>query len=280
MRMLTIALAVLFSAQAHSAPPLEAYGELPEIRAMALSPDGKTFAFFKREKGGEYLVVSNIDDGVLGGANTDKVKARSIYFAGPDHVIAVASKTSSIYGYRGRFENSAAFAFNFRTKKLNQLLSKSDNLHPAQSGLGDIVGKLANSNSVFMPAYMKNPSRSESTFDLLRADLDSERAFVHKKGEPFTRDWIVNADGTVLAREDFDERRGLYRILTLRDGKWEPLYELNATIPPVSMIGVAPDRSAILVTGEGHGDEYSSIYRLSLDGGLMSSIFNAESKEV
>ena len=133
-------LSVLCSGAGWAKPPIEAYGALPRVRSMALSPDGDKIAYILYDNGQEALFVNSLTDGFVGGARTDSVKARYVDFASSDHVILIASETTSVFGYRGRMEYSAAFVYDIRTNKIRQLLRDTEDLYPAQSGLGKIVG--------------------------------------------------------------------------------------------------------------------------------------------
>lgn len=188
------------SSLAAAAPPIEAYGELPDISGVALSPDGKHNAAILRKGGEEFFVVSTISGEYVGSAHGD-FKARRASFADSRHAIFHASETTSQLGFRGKWEHSGAISFNLETKKLKLLLKNTKELFPAQSGLGRIVGRHKKTNEVFMPAfsgsYTSNPS-----YDLFAVDLDSGQGRIHAKGSQSTDDWFVDEDGTVLAREE------------------------------------------------------------------------------
>jgi hypothetical protein len=44
---------------ASAKPPLEAFGDVPQIRGMELSPDGKKIAFLQRINGDDHSLVDN-----------------------------------------------------------------------------------------------------------------------------------------------------------------------------------------------------------------------------
>ncbi|VAW06769.1 hypothetical protein MNBD_ALPHA05-871, partial [hydrothermal vent metagenome] len=236
-RVQTLLLAGLFLASvARAAPPIEAYGNLPEIRSLAISPNGKHFAYLLDSPEIEGLVVHELGVGAVGGVKTDKIKARFVEFASPDHVILRASETTSVFGFRGRFEHSAAISYNIRADKLTVLLKKTEDLFPAQTGLGRILGVNRDGRRVFMPAFMgrgNNPG-----YDLLSVDLRNGRGRVVSRGNSDTIDWIVNREGIVLAREDYDNDRNKYEIRTRLRGSWEQVFAQSASQIPLSLVGV------------------------------------------
>jgi len=201
------------SAPAFSAIDLEEFGRLPDIQSLSISPDGKHIAFLRRKDDEKMLLVLKLDDGsVVGGARIGgKLKARSVYFATNSHVILRASDTVRLFGYRNinKLEMSGAFAFSLKTKKTRVLLNRTKGLHPAQSGLGRIVGVNAEKNVAYMPAYIEG---NQPPNDLFEVNLKTGFGRRHARGKSHTIDWFVANDGTVLAREDYQEKTQEHRI--------------------------------------------------------------------
>ena len=118
-------------------PPLEAYGELPFVRHMAISPDGATVAFVSRHDGKD--VITTLDVATLTvepRMAIDEIATRDLWFADNDHVVFTASDATHLMGFRGDFEYSAAFSVNIRKNELATMLRHTKGLYPAQSGLG------------------------------------------------------------------------------------------------------------------------------------------------
>jgi dipeptidyl aminopeptidase/acylaminoacyl peptidase len=259
---------------AQAAPPIEAYGNLPEIRSFAISPDGKHFAYLVDRDDLDALVIHEFGVGVVGGAGTGSVKARFVEFASPDYAILRASETTSVYGYRGRFEHSAAISYDIPANKLTLLLKKTKGLFPAQSGLGRILGVNSDGRRVFMPAFMGRGN--DPGYDLLSVDLRNGRGRVVSRGNSDTIDWIVNREGIVLAREDYDNDRNKYEIRTRLRGSWEQVFAQSASQIPLSLVGVNPDQSALIVVDRTKGKDFSAVYELSFDGKFSAPVFSRD----
>ncbi|MEQ8749426.1 MAG: hypothetical protein RIC52_06575, partial [Amphiplicatus sp.] len=125
MRHFSIAAAAAFAAcfatpAAYAAPPIEAYGETPEIRSLDISPDGSRFAFFRRQDDKEILVVFEGGQPVAT-LDVTKVKPREVWFQTNDHLFVVASQTTKRWG---GYENGQVFVFNVKTQKAEPLGSK------------------------------------------------------------------------------------------------------------------------------------------------------------
>ena len=262
---------LLFSGICKAAPPIEAFGELPAVRSMALSPDGGMAAYIYHNDKGEFLIVYRFGEGMIGAADTDKVKAHSVYFMDLRHVILTASKTVRSISFRGRWEKSAAFSYSLDTKKITLLPKKDKLLYPAQEGMGEIVGVYGDGEEVFIPAYTGHGDNPP--YSLLRVKLDSGLGRIVETGKNKTLDWIVDRDGGIIAREDYDNVSDTFTILTKREGKWRTVKELNTPQIPFSLVGVTADRSALVIVDESEGDDYSAVRELSFDGKVSEPIF-------
>ena len=257
----------LSSGVVHAAPPIEAYGALPTVRSMDISPDGDKVVFIRTLKGDDFLITYDFVTGTPTPlSNVSGLKAWGAGFANDRYILMSASKTTQTIGYRGRYEFTATFAYDIQKKKVRQLLRGTEGLHPAQSGLGRVVGIAEGGEKVFMPAYMgtgENPPRN-----LLKVNLATGRGATPVRGSTHTMDWIVAPDGTVLGREDMNGKRDEYRILTRKGNKWLTLYQENAKTPPHSLHGVNQAGTHLVFSTLGLNDNFRSLYEISLEDGV------------
>lgn len=271
--------ATVMASSAQAEAPISVYGHMPVVRSMALSPDAERIAYFFHDGEVEAAVIQELADNVVSGLGTNKVKARSLFFASNEHLVLRASKTARAIGV-GKFEYSAAYSYNTSTEKLKQLLRSIDNIFPNQSGLGRIVGASEDRKKVYMPAYMGSAYDQTPTYSLLSVDLDSGRGRVIERGSYSGRDWIVDEDGTVLAFEEHIENRNIFRISTKISGKWEVVYEASADVPPFALVGVTPERDALVIISESVNSGFSRVSRLAFDGKASGPVFVRPDREV
>ncbi len=275
---ITAAIVILAFAPAKAAPPIEAYGELPQIRAVVISPDGEHVGYLSNKNGRESLNVYKLGKGLAGVVSTDDVKARDVFFAGRDHAIIRAGKTTSVLGYRGRLEISAAFAYSLKSEKVVRLPQKMKELHPAQEGLGRIVGLYEDGEQVLMPAFLG--SGEYASYDLLRINLETGAGRLLKRGRSDTIDWIIDQNGKVLAREDYDNKNDNYEVYSELDGRMQVIYEANASRPPFALVGVKPDKSALLLVSDSGKRNSETLYQLSFEGKISGPLFSRSTADV
>ncbi|MCR5877107.1 hypothetical protein [Phenylobacterium sp. J367] len=120
---LLAALAALVAAPAVAAP-LEAYGKLPTIEDVSLSPSGHAYAVVVSDGVQRMVVVKEIATGkFLLRAAAGAVKVRAVQWAGDRHILIVHSATAMPVGIvGGRREWLMLSAINIETQKGRPLM--------------------------------------------------------------------------------------------------------------------------------------------------------------
>jgi dipeptidyl aminopeptidase/acylaminoacyl peptidase len=224
-------------------------------------------------------MIAEPGKGVIGGGPTGDLKARSVFFANDKYAIVIASETTDSNYFRGKWENSAAFSFDIEKKKFATLLKGFDQLYPAQGGLGRIVGRVEGEDAVFMPAYIGECSNvglgcENPEYGLLKARLNLNSATIVSRGAQNTIDWHVDANGVILAREDYDADADQYRVFTGKNGALTKIYQEATALPEVSVAGVHPDGSGLILVKSSDGDDYSLLSKLGYDGQISGPLFD------
>jgi len=267
-------------ASARAEPPIEAYGQLPSVRALDISPSGNRFAYLAREKGADYFMIAEPGKGVIGGGPTGDIKARSIFFVSDQHAIVIGSETTSTTFFRGKWENSSAFAFDVDKKKFTTLLKGFENLYPGQAGLGRVLARSDDGKSVYMPAYTGAYGQSYIPYSLLKAPLQLSSAVMVSQGTPNTTDWFVDEKGVVLAREDYDSDADEYRVFTGKNSALKKIYQESTALPETSIVGVIPDGSGLALVKSSGGDDFSLISKLGFDGQVSPLPFGRDGESI
>lgn len=257
-------------------PPLEAYGALPQISDAEISPDGSKVATIVNFEGGTRVVVFDLQGSEPIQLGVQNMKADSVSFYDNENVIFRARDTKSTFGFRGEFEYSGAFTINLKTTETQQLLRRTDNLHPAQSGLGRIVGRGKKSGEVLMPAYVGG-GVSEATYDLLRVQLESPRGRRFVPGSANTKDWFVGGAGEVLARVQYDNKKDRLSVQTYENRKWTTILEEETDIP-WAYNGVMLDETGLVYVQE--NDDGHQLMSLQFDGTTIGPILPPNGREI
>lgn len=278
-----LALVALSAGAAQAKPPLEAFGDVPSIRLMQLSPDGTKVAYLQRQNDEDILFVYDFATKTPKAlTRISTIRARYLRFLGNDRVVLVASKDTRTIGFIGRYEYSAAFSFDLNTGKYIQLLDRTPDIFPAQAGIGRIVGVDKNGKSVYMPAYM-DASGGPPRYDLLRVPLDTGvgRVVEGGRGSSNAFNWFVDSNGKSVLREDFNERETEHIIRARQpDGDWKIIYRKTAPLPEISVVGMAEDEKFAFATNE-EDSEFVSLYRMSMeDGSMTGPVFQRDDAEV
>ena len=261
--------------------PLEAYGQLELVQSADISPDGAHIAIIANVDGLARLMVFDANFKLVNGLNISKLKARSVSFYDNEHVILRVSETNRVYGYRGEFEFSAALAINIaKDAKPVQLLRDVRNLHPAQSGLGKIVGNGTKDNYVMMPAYIK--ASNTSNLGLVHVNLKTGRGRMFSAGLSNTIDWFVTDQGRPLVQEVYDNQRDRYTIRKFDGRSSETFYRRDdVKIPPISISGVLPDESGLVFVDVDSTEQgFDQLMQMDFEGEISGPIIASEGREI
>ena len=263
-------------------PPLEAYGELPGISGLEISPDSKHLAFFARMDGDTYVFVRNIETGESRPiVAIDKISARYMVFADNDHLLVKVSDATRMAGFRGEIEFSTLVSINIHNpKKRKYIHNDIKNLYPAQSGLGKIVGHLEGTNKVLIPAYV-GPRGADPSYALLSVNVATGYARTIHGGRQHTIDWFVDHDGSLLAREDLNNDKNIYSIWTAVGGKKRKIYETDSARTPFSLVGVKSDKSSLILVDSGDGEEgFDAVYEMDFDGNITETDYGRDDADI
>ncbi|MCA0902035.1 alpha/beta hydrolase family protein [Microbulbifer agarilyticus] len=269
---LVVAVALSFQVQAkESALSAKDYGALPQNSMLAVSPSGERLAYRTTgSKGEDYAVVISLVDGQqLNAIDLSNITPERMYFANENEVIVVASTVRKLFGYRGKMDLSTAYAFNWRSGDIRQMLTPGDVIYTGQSGLGRVIGLSPDNKYAYMPAYVpKDQYDNNPRFSLVRVDFEKpKRPKVHFKGRTSSRDFFVDESGEVIAHELFDNKNNVHRLMARRGDEWEEVYRKETEIPVVSFTGLSPDRQAIIFLATAKGRDRKNFYALSLATG-------------
>lgn len=262
-------------------PPLEEYAKQLTFRAATLSPDGTKLAMLMNTQEQARLVVFTIEGQPIFQAPIENIKANTLQFHGNDHIILRASETTRVRGFRGEIEKSGAISINLKTRQSALLLSRTENIFPAQAGLGQILGRGESENTVLMRALMGTRYTERPPNNLLSVNLDTGLGSRVLSGFHYTRQWIADGKGGVLARVDYSNKSNTFSVHVRDQEKWNTIFQMKSEIPPFYISGILPDRSGLVfIDSREDEDGFGQVMALGIDGSIKGPIFEPRNREI
>jgi dipeptidyl aminopeptidase/acylaminoacyl peptidase len=284
---LTLTVGTMAFTTAQAAPPLEAYGRLPSMESVSISPDGKMIAFIVTAETGNdrYIVVQPLGGEPIQTASIGFRKVRDIKWAGNDHVVIITTTTDVVPGvfYAGEMVQGASL--NVRSGKMTRLPERSAeslvNVLMGQVQPGMIGGKPSVLTALFV-ADGKSVRTANDRLDLYSIDLDSGIARRQQMGDTSTRGYLARNDGTPLAKISLRQRETVSQwTLSLRKGStWQDVYQVNAPIDTPDLFGITRDGTKLVVDSYDKEEGWRLTYLDIATGKLGEHIGSVKPTEV
>ncbi|MFI4974710.1 MAG: alpha/beta hydrolase family protein [Caulobacterales bacterium] len=242
-------------------PALEAYGQLPTIEFVALSPSGDRLAFVARDKDGAKIYARQIDGPLLMAAPvTDGIIDR-LGWAGEDIVLASVwniIKPSALKGYT--HEGEVGFILNLQNKKSIQVFKDAVDVGTNVVGF---YGSRQVGGRWF--GYYGGDSCGHSEgcgVALFKVDLQTGAFSKLDRSESWAS-WQVDGVGDAAARLTFDTRNARWELVA---SKTDKLVAQGASgFNGVDLLGPGrtPDTALIYVNGD---DGFHTLKEVRLAG--------------
>mgnify|MGYP000851872409 CR=1 FL=1 len=237
-------------AAAPEPPPLEAYGRLPAISHVGLSPSGERLAFVASDGEGRKLFVRTVAGQPLAVMPLADKKLRDVYWGGDRFVVFTVTETRKFILDRPPIEVMAGFVLDLNdnsTKPVFGRATKSWDVIFRQYGVGEIEGRWYG----YFTTFEQNKSLSmdfdfaDYNPDLYRMDLETGETLLINRGGQNTSDWVLDGD-KVAARMTYDPDNGAWRV---NKGEVGPvLASGTAPLAEVGLVGLGRTRDTVLLS--------------------------------
>jgi dipeptidyl aminopeptidase/acylaminoacyl peptidase len=262
-----VAAALGVPSAAAAAAPLSAYGELPTIESITISPDGARLAVAVTTGEQRALQIKTIPDGQTKTYLVGDAKVRELDWVGPDHVIITTSRTGKVRDAIGpRGEYLLGFDLEIATGEVHPLLAErpgrpmiGTHIHSKDSGkvaatLNILAGlpqvrDIEGSPTLFLPGVSFPDRRGVFTF--FKADLATGDAHLVEIGDSRTVDMVLGADGAVVAKADYDPDGGVWTLKMRQNGGWKALRTIEAKVDIPKLVGLGRDGRSVLIGERG-----------------------------
>lgn len=255
------ALALSLSASAVAAP-LEAYGGLPSIESIEVSPDGSKLAVVMSTGEARMIGIKSLPEGPMERFAVGDAKIRRLDWVGSSDLIITTSQTSYIPGVIApRSEHFLGFRLNLTNNKMQPLLGGSltrsgtgSNLRDKNADIGMSLNTMAGPPEVRMldgkpTVFLRGTTFPEryGVLTIFELDLKTNRPEVVEIGAVDTRGIVVGADGKALARSDYDDKTGKWSLRLRKSGGWALSRAVDAATERPYLIGLGRDGESVLV---------------------------------
>lgn len=267
-----------FAAQA----PLEAYGKLPTLSNIVLSPKGSKIAFLRSDDQGEVIVAEEIGaPKPLSLLDTEQQKVRSLEWADDDHLIIVMSTTTlpraaqwdtRFTGPRQEF--FFAKSLDTKTKAIRPIPGNVVNRGPREHMLNAVAGRMQartvdGQTEVYVPGYYF-PDR-QGRLALFQEDLGTGvTRMITPEGKMRAEGWLVNEAGNIVAEADYDESSRRWALQLNSNGAALKPVDVSAPIEGPDIMGFSEDGSGVILRLPAKED-FPTYEEISLKDGSIGS---------
>ena len=225
---LLAALAPVHWAQAQSEPPpLSAYGELPGVEDVALSPSGRRIAMLATVKAVRLLIVMNDEQEIENSIKVGALKIRGFDFIDEDRILLHTSTTEDLgFGFaQDKYEFYQAMILSIKGDGIDLVFGNERKLANATFGYHGIRIVEGTPTAFFGAIEYTKSGNGRYVFDHGRPALysvnlienDSKRTD-YSPSAGMDRDWLIDEKGEVLAKLDLQKDSGRWTIRS-RDGE-------------------------------------------------------------
>lgn len=231
-------------------PPVEAYGRLPAMDRVDLSPSGERLAFVASDGEGRKLFVRTVAGQPLAVVPLADKRLRGLYWGGERFVIFLISEQRRLAVDVPAAEYTAGFVLDVETRKTTPIFgraTKSWDVIMGRFGTARLGGRDYGYFSTLEQTRRMVAGDVEFADyfpDLFRIDLETGEIMLVDKGRPDTFSWVMDG-GVVAARASYSARTGAWSVT-----RGESAAVLASGVEPfgeVAVYGLGRSRDTILL---------------------------------
>jgi dienelactone hydrolase len=264
-----------FSSLVVAAPPIEAYGRLPGLEYISLSPSGERYAVVGVVGEKRTFAAVRIDGEAEYAATVGDSKVRDVHWADDDHVLLTWSGTFSSPIYlRQDYELAMVGIVDVNKRSVFTAFGRSTTAARAVMGyFGSrrVEGKLYGYFGGL--AYDRMGSGefavSDGYRDLYRIDLDSGNTELLRNVKKKRMDWVIAPEGGIAAYAQYSNS-GVWKLF---DGNRyaEPVIQQPDPLGEISMTGLGRTPGTVVLYDASM--QKDSIYEVTVADGKRESLF-------
>ncbi|ADK99657.1 alpha/beta hydrolase family protein [Brevundimonas subvibrioides] len=257
--------------------PLEAYGATPAIELLQVSPSGELIAGITVTGETRALAVTRIATGEsLFLQDISVLKVRDLRWIGEGRILVVTSRTLDITSLGvSRSELFFGQVVDLETRNVVQVLDRTP----------DVLAVL------YGPASVRNTSDGDALFvrgvnvvnnqiNLHRIDLRTGRGRSVAYMESATQDYVLDAEGEVIAQSRYDERSGRWSLRLPQGRNYREVWAVDAPVDSPELHGMGRTARTIVVSadrpdllpGDAEAGIAGTLFEVNVDSGEWSRL--------
>lgn len=245
--------ALAVCAGAALAAPLEAYGKLPTLTDLTLSPDGTSIAYVRSDDAKRLVVAQSLaTKQILGAMNISDTKVRDLQWADNHTLIITTSVTAQPIGLTGRRqEYYLAQSLDVQTKTQHALLEHIGGYKDVDA-MNIIIGvpqpRIIDGHTIVFVRGIYFPGQSGYPA-LFRIDLTANTTrMVSRDGDTRAEDWVVDEAGNIVAESSYNEQDEHWKLAIIHDRESTDVLDVAAPIDSPGVEGMTEDGNSVVVS--------------------------------
>jgi len=239
---------------ARAAPPIEAYGRLPGVELLRISPSGERIALIGVLGEERRLVVLSADNKLLKTGVVGENKVRDLRWAGDDHLLITISATVNLQlDFGHSYELDSVLHVGMNDKAPWSVFGNAHGIEPTVRGYFGAAEQGGQWSGYFGGITEARDAGGDFVFDhgyadLYRVDLATRKTALVAKGSGREHQWVVGADGTVIAHSEYNGTSGEWRMFVGPGtvNNHELIHKVSPT-NDIDLIGAGRSAGSVLV---------------------------------
>ncbi|MDE2306147.1 MAG: S9 family peptidase [Gammaproteobacteria bacterium] len=234
---------------AASPAPLAAYGRLPSLADVELSPDGNLLAYVMRRANQRALIVVDLGNGhPLAALKLGDLKVRAIGWVDQDRLLIEYSTTQyPPWGFTGALnEWYLLTVYDLATHEGRPVTFEDADTRTLNTVVGfPAVREAGGRPMIFAQGYYVG--NDETMPGLFSVDARNMQSRLIERGYAHWSSWAVDADGRVAAELEYRQRSQRWKLRLLESGSLREAATGEAPIDPPWIVGFSADRNSLIV---------------------------------
>ena len=260
-------------------PPLEAYGKLPSVSQMVVSPNGERIAYRNTDSDDEdYIVVYSLkEQKQLSAIKVAAIDPQFIRFSGNKHLLLTVTEHVEWRGFSTSFDAGTTYVYDIQKNKVQPLVKLGEEvgrgrvIYPGQS-IGNVIATNDTGSQIYIGAYVGD-SRDDASprYSVLQVKNTGKGApRVAVVGNENVVHYFLDAKEKPLARVERNQRTNTHTVRSYAGKTWNKIYQYESELTNHSFLGLTADYQSIVFLR--NDDEDLQYYRLSLTDGTVSPL--------